>query len=84
MCSNFTQYLTDSLRKTGIVSTRISDIEAEQVRYKQKITELETKLSLLETRYYKQYASLDALLVRLQSVNNALTSALSGLSGNRN
>jgi flagellar capping protein FliD len=54
------------------------------VRYKQKITELETKLSLLETRYYKQYASLDALLVRLQSVNNALTSALSGLSGNRN
>jgi flagellar hook-associated protein 2 len=82
--SNFTQYLTDSLRKTGIVSTRISDIEAEQVRYKQKITELETKLSLLETRYYKQYASLDALLVRLQSVNNALTSALSGLSGNRN
>ncbi len=78
---NFTRYMTESLKKDGIVASRITNIEDEQDRLQEKIDELEQKLSLLETRYYKQYASLDALLFRLQSVNGALNSALSGLVG---
>jgi len=78
---NFTRYMTDALKKDGIVSSRITNIEDEQDRLQDKIDELEQKLSLVETRYYKQYAALDALLFRLQAVNGALNSALSGLVG---
>ena len=78
---NFTRYMTDSLKKDGIVSSRITNIEDEQDRMQDKIDELEQKLSMVETRYYKQYAALDALLFRLQAVNGALNSALSGLVG---
>ena len=78
---NFTRYMTDSLKKDGIVSSRITNIEDEQDRLQDKIDELNQKLSLVETRYYKQYAALDALLFRLQAVNGALNSALSGLVG---
>ena len=78
---NFTRYMTDSLKKDGIVSSRITNIEDEQDRLQDKIDELNQKLSMVETRYYKQYAALDALLFRLQAVNGALNSALSGLVG---
>ena len=78
---NFTRYMTDALKKDGIVSSRITNIEDEQDRLQDKIDELEQKLSMVETRYYKQYAALDALLFRLQAVNGALNSALSGLVG---
>ena len=78
---NFTRYMTDSLKKDGIVSSRITNIEDEQDRLQDKIDELNQKLSLVEMRYYKQYAALDALLFRLQAVNGALNSALSGLVG---
>jgi flagellar hook-associated protein 2 len=78
---NFTRYMTDALKKDGIVSSRITNIEDEQDRLQDKIDELNQKLSLVETRYYKQYAALDALLFRLQAVNGALNSALSGLVG---
>ena len=81
---NFTRYMTDALKKDGIVSSRITNIEDEQDRLQDKIDELEQKLSMVETRYYKQYAALDALLFRLQAVNGALNSALSGLVGYQN
>ena len=78
---NFTSYMTNALKKDGIVSSRITNVEDEQGRLEDKVGELEEKLAIIQTRYYKQYAALDALLMRLQLVSNGLNSALSGLVG---
>ncbi len=79
---NLTKYLTDSLKKEGAVYSRITSAESEKTRLQDKISELEIKLSILETRYYKQYGALDSLLMRLQTQQAALTSALAGLTSN--
>lgn len=78
---NFTSYMTNALKKDGVVSSRITSVEDEQGRLENKVDELEEKLAIIQTRYYKQYAALDALLMRLQLVSNGLNSALSGLVG---
>jgi flagellar capping protein FliD len=57
-------------------------VKEQKTRLEDKISELEDKMSILELRYYKQYAALDGLLMRLQATQSALTSALSGLQMN--
>lgn len=76
---NFTSFLTRSLRSTGLLSTHINDVTTDQTRLQSRITEMEDKLSRIEQRYYRQYAALDALLFRLQTTSNALTSAIDSL-----
>lgn len=76
---NLTSFLTSSLRTTGIVSTRISDVEDEQARLQERVTDWESKLTRIQDRYYRQYAALDALLFKLQNTSNALTSAIDSL-----
>jgi flagellar capping protein FliD len=77
--SNFTSFLTASLRTTGLISTHISDVEAQQTRIEERISDWEDKLARIEQRYYRQYAALDALLFRLQTTSNALASAIDSL-----
>ena len=76
---NLTKYLTDSLKSDGLLTSRVDAVKEEKTRLEDKISELEDKMSILELRYYKQYAALDGLLMRLQATQSALTSALSGL-----
>jgi flagellar capping protein FliD len=77
--SNFTSFLTASLRTTGLISTHLSDVEAQQAQLEERISDWEDKLSRIQDRYYRQYAALDALLFRLQTTSNALASAIDSL-----
>jgi flagellar hook-associated protein 2 len=77
--SNLTSFLTDSLGRYGLLSTHISDVEAQQTRLQERISDWEDKLSRIQDRYYRQYAALDALLFRLQTTSNALASAIDSL-----
>ncbi|MEY4724755.1 MAG: hypothetical protein RL043_904, partial [Pseudomonadota bacterium] len=77
--SNFTSFLTASLRTTGLISTHLSDVEAQQAQLEERISDWEDKLSHIQDRYYRQYAALDALLFRLQTTSNALASAIDSL-----
>jgi flagellar capping protein FliD len=65
-----------------LLTSRVDAVKEEKTRLEDKISELEDKMSILELRYYKQYAALDGLLMRLQATQSALTSALSGLQMN--
>lgn len=83
--TNFTSFLTRSLRSSGMISTHINDATSDQNRLQSRIIEIEDKLTRVEQRYYRQYAALDALLFRLQNTSNALTSAIESLvNGQRN
>jgi flagellar capping protein FliD len=70
------------LKSDGVLTSRVDAVKEEKTRLEDKISELEDKMSILELRYYKQYAALDGLLMRLQATQSALTSALSGLQMN--
>jgi flagellar capping protein FliD len=70
------------LKSDGLLTSRVDAVKEEKTRLEDKISELEDKMSILELRYYKQYAALDGLLMRLQATQSALTSALSGLQMN--
>ncbi|MBU3724019.1 MAG: hypothetical protein FGM18_00730 [Burkholderiaceae bacterium] len=76
---SLTSFLTSSLRSSGIVSAHISDVETQQTRLEERVSDWEDKLARIEQRYYRQYAALDALLFRLQTTSNALTSAIESL-----
>jgi flagellar capping protein FliD len=81
---NFTSFLTKSLQIGGMIVGHIADVESEQARVQDRIDTLEEKMTRIEARLYKQYAALDALLFRLQTTSNALTSALDSLAANQN
>jgi flagellar capping protein FliD len=76
---SLTSFLTSSLRSSGIISSHITDVETQQTRLEERVEEWEDKLARIEQRYYRQYAALDALLFRLQTTSNALTSAIESL-----
>jgi flagellar capping protein FliD len=76
---NLTSFLTSSLRTTGLIGGHIVDVENQQARIEDRISDWEDKLARIEQRYYRQYAALDALLFRLQTTSNALASAIDSL-----
>lgn len=51
-------------------------IDKEQTEYKKRISVLESKLSDMENRYYKQFSAMETALAKLQSQSNALASML--------
>ena len=76
---SLTSFLTSSLRTTGLISSHLTDVETQQTRLEERVSDWEDKLARIEQRYYRQYAALDALLFRLQTTSNALTSAIESL-----
>ena len=76
---SLTSFLTRALRTTGLLSSHIDDEISQQNRLEQRVTDWEDKLARIQDRYYRQYAALDALLFRLQTTSNALTSAIESL-----
>jgi len=76
---NLTRFLTSSLRTTGLIGGHINDMEAQQARIEDRISDWEDKLARIQQRYFRQYAALDALLFRLQTTSNALASAIDSL-----
>ena len=77
--SNFTSFITSALSTTGLLSSHIANAEKEQTALEKRVSEWQDKLTRVEQRYYRQYAALDALLFRLQTTSNALTSAIESL-----
>lgn len=78
--SSFTSFLTNSLKaRTGLLTTHISDVENQQSEIQKKIDDWNTRLALVQERYYKQYAALDALIFKLQNTSDALGSAIQSL-----
>jgi flagellar hook-associated protein 2 len=80
---NFTSFMTQSLQVGGLLAQHLLDEEKEQVRLQDRIDTLETKMTRIEERLYKQYAALDALLFRLQTTSNALASAIDSMTANQ-
>jgi len=76
---SLTSFLTASLRTTGLITSHLTDVETQQTRLEDRVSDWEDKLARIEQRYYRQYAALDALLFRLQTTSNALTSAIESL-----
>jgi flagellar hook-associated protein 2 len=78
-----TSYLRTSIRSTGFLTTHTNEVQARQTRLEDKRARLESRLSYVETRLYRQYAALDALLMRMQITSNALTSAIDSLTASQ-
>jgi flagellar hook-associated protein 2 len=58
--------------------------EKERITLSSRISELETRKAEKMARYQAQYASLDALLFRLQALNNSLTPTFEALNNPKN
>jgi len=77
--SSLTSFITSALSTKGLLSSHISSVKKEQTSLEKRVSEWEDKLTRIEQRYTRQYAALDALLFRLQTTSNALTSAIESL-----
>jgi flagellar capping protein FliD len=62
-----------------MVSLRITEVENQQTTLTDRKRTLELSLKDTQERYLRKYASLDALLTRLQVVSNGLSSAIESL-----
>lgn len=71
--------LTIVLGNSGTLADRIEQEKTTQSDLSKRRTQLQDKLATLQERYTAQYAALDALLFKLNNTNNALKSALDGL-----
>lgn len=72
-------FLSDS----GTLASRIQSEKDNQTDLNRRKTQLENKLALLQSRYTAQYASLDALLFKLNNTSTALKSALDALTNSQ-
>ena len=75
--------LTNILSSSGSLADRIDAEKTTQSDLNKRKTQLQDKLAALQERYTAQYASLDALLFKLNNTNNALKSALDGLTNSQ-
>ena len=75
--------LTNVLGSSGSLADRIDEEKTTQSDLTKRRTQLQDKLATLQERYTAQYAALDALLFKLNNTNNALKSALDGLTNSQ-
>lgn len=76
--------VNDAMTFGGRVDSFISAFEDEKSTLENRISDLETRKAEKMARYQAQYASLDALLFRLQALNNSLTPTFEALNNPRN
>ena len=76
--------VNDAMTFGGKVDSFIDGFEDERSTLQNRITDLETRKAEKMARYQAQYASLDALLFRLQALNNSLTPTFEALNNPRN
>ena len=75
--------LSDILGSSGSLADRIDEEKTTQSDLNKRRTQLQDKLATLQDRYTAEYAALDALLFKLNNTNNALKSALDGLTNSQ-
>ena len=73
----------DMLVSGGLIQDRIDSEKTTQSELNTRKTNLQEKLLAVQARYTAQYASLDALLFKLQGTSDSLKSALDGLTNSQ-
>jgi flagellar hook-associated protein 2 len=81
--SDLSSQISDMLLSGGVLQDRIDSETTTQSDLNKRKTALQDKLIGVQARYTAQYASLDALLFKLQGTSDSLKSALDGLTNSQ-
>jgi flagellar capping protein FliD len=76
--------VSDAMTFGGKMDSFISAFEDQRLTLQNRITDLQTRKAEKMARYQAQYASLDALLYRLQALNISLTPTFTALNNPKN
>jgi len=81
--SDLASRIGDMIVSGGAIQDRIANEQTTQSDLNKRKTVLQEKLIGIQARYTAQYASLDALLFKLQGTSDSLKSALEGLTNSQ-
>ena len=81
--SDLASQIGDMILSGGVIQDRIASEQSTQSDLNKRKTALQDKLIGVQARYTAQYASLDALLFKLQGTSDSLRSALDGLTNSQ-
>jgi flagellar hook-associated protein 2 len=82
--SDLSTQIGNMILSGGVIQDRITSEQTTQAGLNKRKTALQEKLVGVQARYTAQYASLDALLFKLQGTSDSLKSALDGLTNSQN
>ena len=81
--SDLASQIGDMILSGGVIQDRIDSEKSAQSDLTNRKTTLQEKLLSVQARYTAQFASLDALLFKLQGTSDSLKSALDGLTNSQ-
>ena len=81
--SDLSTQIGNMILSGGVIQDRIASEQSTQSDLNKRKTALQEKLVGVQARYTAQYASLDALLFKLQGTSDSLKSALDGLTNSQ-
>jgi flagellar hook-associated protein 2 len=81
--SDLSTQIGNMILSGGVIQDRITSEQSTQSDLNKRKTALQEKLVGVQARYTAQYASLDALLFKLQGTSDSLKSALDGLTNSQ-
>jgi len=81
--SDLASQIGDMILSGGVIQDRIDSEKNTQTDLNNRKTALQEKLMTVQARYTAQFASLDALLFKLQGTSDSLKSALDGLTNSQ-
>jgi flagellar hook-associated protein 2 len=81
--SDLSTQIGNMILSGGVIQDRIASEQTTQSGLNKRKTALQEKLIGVQARYTAQYASLDALLFKLQGTSDSLKSALDGLTNSQ-
>lgn len=71
--------LTDLLAPTGVLVTKSDNANTENVKYRDKLTKLQTRMDAMLARYQKQFAAMDSLVGSVNSQKTSLKATFDGM-----
>ena len=83
LSSDLSNQIGDMILSGGVIQDRIASETSTRTDLAKRKTTLQEKLVSVQARYTAQYASLDALLFKLQGTSDSLKSALDGLTNSQ-
>jgi flagellar capping protein FliD len=83
LSSDLSNQIGDMILSGGVIQDRIESETSTRSDLTNRKTILQEKLVSVQARYTAQYASLDALLFKLQGTSDSLKSALDGLTNSQ-
>jgi flagellar hook-associated protein 2 len=83
LSSDLSNQIGNMILSGGVIQDRINNETSTRTDLAKRKTTLQEKLVSVQARYTAQYASLDALLFKLQGTSDSLKSALDGLTNSQ-